>query len=376
MIPNYFTRDPWTGRPNKPSFIASMKQALDYLKKLSKELGLDPAFIKLKKWLNYSPKTPFKLKNIVFNALIHLILAWFVLGFVVIKPNTEGVVTRLRHYQRTIGPGLHWHMRFIETVRAVDIFHTQRHTETIVAFTQDGQLINATLELQYQIDNSRDFLFNCTQPIAQLRHTAISQLIAAIKPYTLSELVSTDTMNTIQKQLQYQLHQKMMQNSLGIKLMSVAIPQAHPPRETQKQFTTIENAQQEVKQLIQEAQKITNQLRFKTDKEIQQLYARANIRKHKMIMKAKADINQFLTLLPSYEENPTLTTQKLYFETIEKVLKKTPKAVVTQPNAMTTQHNTPIQMPLDQLFSKLTTETSSGQTTSGPRTFPNTAQTN
>jgi membrane protease subunit HflK len=350
----YFENDPWTGRPKPPSFKQSITSVLKDLKKILIGRGLYQVIRHIKQHGENNPKSPFTLKNLLFSILTNIALGWIIFGFVVIKPHTEAIVTRWGQYQRILKPGIHWHMRFIEKVNSVEIDQNKRYTQSILAFTRDEQLITGTLELSYQIHDSRQFLFNCTQPIELLRRTAISHFLEEIKNHSLSELFSSEIIGNIHKKLQSTLEAKIARYPIGLKLIAISPLKIRSPVELQKQFSTIQKAQQEISQLEQEAKKVATQIKRKTDEDIQKMYAKANIRKHEIITKAKSDISQFLALLPSYEEDPQLTTQQLYFEKIEKILKKTPKAFVIQPNHIAAQHNTPVQIPLDQLLSKLT----------------------
>ena len=76
-------------------------------------------------------------------------IAYVVLGFYIVKPAEQAVITRFGKYERTVGPGPHWYPRFIEKKHVVNTeeITSTRHSGTML--TKDENLV--TVEIQGSI---------------------------------------------------------------------------------------------------------------------------------------------------------------------------------------------------------------------------------
>lgn len=298
-------------------------------------------------------RRPLSPQKVFFSLLFNLILGGLFLGFFVVRPHTEAVVLRWGQYQRTVGPGIHWRMLMIEKTFKVKIDQPQRYTRTIVALTSDANLVSATLAIQYGIQQSYPFLFNMKNPIEYLQHIAISTLHAEVNSHSFAELLTAAGTQAIQKKVHQALHAAITNHPMGIRLVEVIVPTINPSTELKKDFEGVQQLQRQSQQQVYEARTKAAQAKHETALKIQQLYARANTQKQKTVIRAQSDISQFLALLPVYEEAPQLTTQRLYLEKIETILRKTPKALVVQSKPVTSQKNSPLPFSLSQLFNEL-----------------------
>lgn len=349
----YSEPDPWTGQPKRPSF----KHSADKLLKSFQHWWKKWDVTQLNRYLKLPGKIPgrpsFTNKQIIFSLLTHLLLGWIALGFFVVKPHRETIITRLGHYDRTVKQGIHWHLRFVEKKFTFNIGQAKRFSHTMTAFTNDGSLVSVSMEVIYHIQNSHQFLFAAKNPIEYFHQAIISSFHHEINQHGFKDLFNLTTRQTIHKNVENAIKILLTRYPLGIELTEITLPTIRNPYEVQKGFESIEKAKKEADHLIQEAQAEVSKIQHTTALKVQQIYEKSQAEKHAMIIQSKADINRFLTLLPAYEEDPQLTTQQLYFRTIESILKKTPKALIVQPGQLAHSNNSSLQVSLEQVLGNL-----------------------
>lgn len=68
------------------------------------------------------------------------------------------------------------------------------------------------------------------------------------------------------------------------------------------------------------------------------------------MLNARGEVQRFIQLLPEYKAAPEVTRDRLYIQTMEKVMKNTPKLMVDSSNG-----NNLTVLPIDRLMAKSTT---------------------
>jgi membrane protease subunit HflK len=108
----------------------------------------------------------------------------------------------------------------------------------------------------------------------------------------------------------------------------VELQNVPPPEKVRESFNEVNSAQQERSRLENEAERDRNSVipraRGKAEKQIEEAEGYAIDR----VNRAKGDVARFVELLAAYEESPEVTRQRLYLETVERVLPRVKRIVV------------------------------------------------
>ena len=89
-------------------------------------------------------------------------------GIDIVGPAEEAVITRFGSYRVTVGPGINWLPRFVDSVYIVDIQNVSDYSYSSSMLTKDENIVSVELAVQYRIDNPKDYLFNVDSPLESL----------------------------------------------------------------------------------------------------------------------------------------------------------------------------------------------------------------
>ncbi|PTB84748.1 protease modulator HflK, partial [Pseudidiomarina aestuarii] len=87
------------------------------------------------------------------------LVVWFIAGFYTVKEAERGVVLRFGQYSDLVESGLHWRPVFIDSVETVDVSNVRQFQSDGFMLTQDENVVQVELDVQYRVVNPRDYLY-------------------------------------------------------------------------------------------------------------------------------------------------------------------------------------------------------------------------
>lgn len=131
---------------------------------------------------------------------------------------------------------------------------------------------------------------------------------------------------------------------MGITLLDVNFQTARPPEEVKAAFDDAIAARENEQQYIREAEAYANEVQPRANGQAQRILEEARAYKAQTVLEAQGEVARFAELLPQYKAAPEITRERLYIETMEKVLSHTRKVLVND------NGNKLMVLPLDQLM--------------------------
>ncbi len=331
--------DPW-GNNKKPSNSSSgglLDQIKDLLKKGNSGNNRGSSDIKL----------PMSFSKIIMSMIFVLVLIWGVSGFYTINQNQRGVITRFGQVQpEIIQPGLNWNPSFIDTVYKVDTQGTYNfnvHGDIITTNDKGENLVFVEMNVQYRIGDPIKYLFNVTNVEDSLRQAADSALRTSIGSSNIDAIIS-DGRSVLENSTKEELINVISHYDMGITIVDLNFQVARPPVEVQDAYADAIRAQNDSEREIKQAKADKVQLVQQAEGRSATILADANAYKVKVELEAVGDVARFEKLLPQYKAAPEITKDRLYIETMEKVLTKTQKVIVNDKSGNL------LVLPLEQLM--------------------------
>ena len=331
--------DPW-GNNKKPS-NSSAGGILDQIKNLLKNgnsgNNQGSADIKL----------PMNTSKIIMLIVAVLVLIWAGSGFYTINQNQRGVITRFGQVQpEIIQPGLNWNPSFIDKVYKVDTQGTYNFNVQgdIITTSEKGEnLVFVEMNVQYRISDPIKYLFNVTNVEDSLRQAADSALRTSIGSSNIDAIIS-DGRAVLENSTKEELNNVISHYDMGITIVDLNFQVARPPVEVQDAYADAIRAQNDSEREIKQAKADKVQLVQQAEGRSATILADANAYKVKVELEAIGDVARFEKLLPQYKAAPEITKDRLYIETMEKILTKTQKVIVNDKSGNL------LVLPLEQLM--------------------------
>ncbi|QFT76745.1 protease modulator HflK [Erythrobacter sp. THAF29] len=230
-----------------------------------------------------------------------------------VEPREKAVVKTLGNYSRTLDSGLHFTLPFpletvdiedVEGVRAVNIPGSGERAKLIL--TGDQNLVDLSYIVRWRIADLPDFKFQLAEPIETVNEVAEAAMRASVAEKTLDETFTGAGRAEIQQRVRERMQETLDAYRAGITVVGVEIEKADPPGDVVDAFRDVSVAEQD-------ADRARNQARG---------YAQQTI------AGAEGEAEAFDKVYEQYRLAPEVTRQRLYYETMERVLAQTDKTIV------------------------------------------------
>jgi len=274
-----------------------------------------------------------------------LFVIWLASGIYIIEPAERGVVLRFGGYVDTTDPGPHWRLPFpFESVVKVNVDQVSTFSHTAVMLTKDENIVDVELTVQARIQDAADYLFQDQNPDKSLKDATEAVVRTTIGRSKLDYIV-TEGRGAISTDIQARTQELMNQYRTGLLITSVNMQPAKPPEQVKDAFDDAIKAREDKERLENKAEAYVNEVLPKARGEAARIEADAMAYRDKVIAESEGEAARFVSVLAAYQKAPEVTRERLYLETMEKVLGDNSKVLIDAP-----QGNTMMYLPLDQML--------------------------
>jgi membrane protease subunit HflK len=222
-------------------------------------------------------------------------------------------------------------------VRSVEIGYRgsakSRVEEESLMLTEDQNIIDVQLSVQYDIKDAREFLFNnlaleegAQDVVKQAAETAIREVVGRNKvDFVLNEgrgQIAVDTQRIMQQILD--------RYGMGVRIAKVNINDVQPPEPVIAAFDDAVKAGQDKEKLRNEGQAYANDVIPKAQGLAARLAQEADGYRQRVISTAEGDAARFQSVLAEYSKAPKVMRDRLYLDMMQQVLTNSSKVYVDQ----------------------------------------------
>ena len=275
--------------------------------------------------------------------LVVALVIWAAMGFYQVDQQERGVVLRFGKYLDTVQPGLHWNPPLIDEVTLLNVTKVRSISFREIMLTQDENIVEVKLSVQYVLDNPVDFVLKVRAPERSLQHAAQSALRHVVGG-TSMDMVLTEGRAQIGVDVQQRLQEYLNLYQTGILISKVTIDESKPPTQVQAAFDDVIKAREDEERLQNEAQAYANGIVPEARGAAQRQIEEASAYKEQVIANAQGEAERFSALLAEYSKSPVVTRERLYLDAVQEVFSQTNKVMVDVEGG-----NNVMYLPLDKL---------------------------
>jgi membrane protease subunit HflK len=274
--------------------------------------------------------------------VIGVIAIWGMSGFYRVQSEELGIVLRFGKYVRDAQPGLNYHLPYpIETVllpKALRVStlsigmtliddparrgRTKRDIpEESLMLTGDENIVDVEFTVLWRIKpkGAADFLFNIQNAEGTVKAVAESAMREVVGRATIQPIL-TAARDATQQAVQ-ELMQKTLDNyGSGIQVQQVQMQSVNPPAQVIESFNDVQNAKIDFERLQNEAQTYANRVVPDARGRAAQILQVAEGYKQQAVAEAKGQSARFLKVYEEYAKAKDVTRERIYLETMERVL--------------------------------------------------------
>jgi len=273
-----------------------------------------------------------------------IVAAWLMAGIYRVQPDEQGVVLRFGAWVDTTVPGLHYHLPWpIETVllprvtqinliRLANLYDDMPTDVTDPRekqmLTGDENIVEADAVVFWRIKDAGQFLFKVKDPETALRIAAESSLRDVIS-HTPIQAAMSNRRQQVADQTRTLLQQMLDDEQSGILVTQVQLQRVDPPSAVIDAFNDVQRARADQERARNEAQAYSNDILPKAQGEAARIEQEAEAYKSQVVNLAEGEAKRFDSVYHSYAQAKDVIAWRLYLDSMDEVLKKASKVIVT-----------------------------------------------
>ncbi len=280
--------------------------------------------------------------------LIILLGIWAASGLYRVLPDEQGVVLRFGKFVKTTQPGLNYHFPFpiesvltpkVTKVNRMDVgFRSERDSgfsssavadvpEESLMLTGDENIVNIDFSVFWVIKDAGMFLFKIQDPPGTVKaaaETAMREVIAKsdIQP------ILTEGRAKIEIETQEIIQAILDEYNSGVQITQVQTQKADPPDQVIDAFRDVQAARADMERSKNEAEAYANDVIPRARGEAAKILQAAEAYKKEVVAKAEGEASRFVSIYNEYAKAKEVTQERMYLETMEKVLADIDKVII------------------------------------------------
>ena len=259
-----------------------------------------------------------------------------------IKEQEQAVLITFGQAKAVTEPGLHFKIPFVQQVKKVNTTiqgfaigydestDASNEAESLM-ITSDYNFVNVDFYVEYRFSDPVKAVYASKEPVKILKTISQSCIRSVIGSYPVDDVLTTGK-NEIQGKIKEEIILKLDEQDLGIQLVNITIQDSEPPTtEVMEAFKAVETAKQGKETTLNNANKYRNEQIPSAEAAADRIIKDAEAQKTERINEATAQVARFNAMYEEYIKNPTITKQRMFYETMEEVLPDL-KVIIESPN--------------------------------------------
>lgn len=297
--------------------------------------------------------------------LLLLIVLWLLTGWYIVRPNEVGLNLRFGKFIGKTGEGLNYNWPYpIGSVikpqvtnvittevgfRTVESVRASRQTDVIeesLMLTGDENIVDIDVIVQWQIDPAapENYVFNIQDPPGTVKAVAESAMREIIGRRNIQPVLTTDRA-AIETEVRQLMQESLNGYNAGVQIRLVQLQKVDPPQQVIDAFRDVQAARADQERLRNEAETYANRVVPEARGRAAQLVQSAEAFKEQTVAEALGQASRFNAVYEQYKNAPGVTRERLFLETMERVMGGTDKIILDSTGG---QGVVPY-LPLDQL---------------------------
>lgn len=255
-----------------------------------------------------------------------VIVGWLMTGIYTVDEGEQAVISRVGDFNRTTGPGIHWHLpapieaRRVENVTGqrtaeIGFVTTQRdqisdNADESLMITGDRNIVEIHFRIYYNIKDVYAFVYNVREPDAAVRAVAESAMREVIGRRNLEPIITTER-GAVELAAEQLMQQVLDEYESGVQVLQVELLRAAAPSSVIEAFNDVVNAGQDAETAINNAQR-----------ETATIVNEAQAYREQVVREATGEAERFSAVYAEYRQSPQVTRDRIYIETMERVYQR------------------------------------------------------
>lgn len=197
--------------------------------------------------------------------------------------------------------------------------------------TGDENIVDVGFKVQWRIQNTNEgisnYLFNIQYPEGTVKAVAESAMREAVGNSNIDAIL-TENRVSIQNDVKTLMQTTLDSYRAGIEVTEVQMQKVDPPQQVIDAFRDVQAARADQERIQNEAQAYANRVVPEARGEAARVLEAANAYRDQTVAEATGQSQRFTKVYEEYKKAPDVTRERLYLETLEKVLGANNKVII------------------------------------------------
>ncbi len=286
-------------------------------------------------------------KGLLLIALAAIVI-WLLTGFFRVQPNQQAIQLIFgKPYGLPAEQGLHYNLP--APIGSVVVVNVQDLRRTVIGsrggerntfnrgarptsaenlmLTGDENIVDIEFAVLWQVKNVMQYAFAVRNAEENVRSAAESAMREVIGQSNL-QYAQTEGRTKIEQETKDLLQRILDEYGLGIRITQVQLLRVDPPQEVIGAFRDVQAARADKERTINEANTYRNQVLPRAKGDASAIIQKAEAYKAQTVARAKGDVQRFTQVYDQWAKAKDITSERIYLETLEEVLRNVNKVMV------------------------------------------------
>ncbi|MGU3537224.1 FtsH protease activity modulator HflK [Methylobacterium sp. A54F] len=274
---------------------------------------------------------------------------WLLTGFYTVAPNQVGIETIFGRYVGAKGEGLRYNFPYpvggvvkpnVGQVNSIQIgfrsgVGTQSRLRDVpeesLMLTGDENIVDLDFEVQWRVNplKASDYVFNLQNPEGTIKAIAESAMREVVGRRNIQAIL-TNEQSSVAQEVKEITQAALDEYGAGVRIEVVQLVAVNPPPEVRPAFIDVNAAQQDAERVQNEAKTYASREVPQARGKASQVVQAAEAYKTQATADATGQAARFEQVYQSYKNAPAVSRERIFLETMEKVLGSVHKVIIDQ----------------------------------------------
>ncbi|KMO17427.1 FtsH protease activity modulator HflK [Methylobacterium platani] len=284
-------------------------------------------------------------------AVLAVLVLWLMTGWYTVLPSQVGINTVFGRYTGQSGEGLRWNFPYpigavvkpnVGESRSIQVGYrsgvgAQRSRdvpEESLMLTGDDNIVDIDFDVQWRVNPAKaeDFVFNLQNPEGTIKSVAESAMREVVGRRQIQAILTTEQ-SSVAQEVQQIIQKALDSYGAGVLINVVQLQGVSPPAEVRQAFVDVNAAQQDAARARNEAETYASRVVPEARGRSSQIQQQAEAFKSQATAEATGQAARFREVYESYKLSPAVSRERMFLDTMEKVLGGVNKVIIDQGGA-------------------------------------------
>jgi membrane protease subunit HflK len=270
-----------------------------------------------------------------------------------VRPDEVGLNLIFGRYVGTTQPGLNYNLPYpigsvvrpsVTTVNTTEVGFRSNESRTrtgtrdlneeSLMLTGDENIVDIDFAVQWQVNPARaaDYVFNIQDPDTSIKAVAESAMREVVGKRNIQAVLTTER-GAIESDVKQLMQDVLDSYGAGVVVRLVQLQKVDPPAQVIDAFRDVQAARQDQDRARNEAETYASKVVPEARGEAARIQQEAEAYRERVIAEASGQASRFDQIYAEYKKAPEVTRERMYLETMERILAGSEKTVIDQNGA-------------------------------------------